>query len=340
MRHADVSRCETRRLVPGNPRLLISTARPGRHVINDRITRPDRNRVHRGMKVFYSDTYGDTGIAFDTFNKAKAVAELLPATGVDVEAPTPLTIDQVLRAHTDEYVSALETGTPPELAATQGLGWSPSLLAAVRASAGGVLQAGTTALESGGAAGSLSSGLHHARADRGQGFCTINGLAITALLLADRGYRTLILDFDAHCGGGTASLIANTPLISQIDVSVSAYDRYQPVGQCHLQLADGNDYLGAVTGALQLAGEGPRPDLVLYNAGVDVHEHAGGVRGITTDTVAEREQHTFEWCARNDLPVAWVLAGGYSSATFPASDVAHLHLSTVTAALNAGGCRS
>ena len=292
------------------------------------------------MHVFYSDTYGDTDIAFDTFNKATAVAALLATKGIEIEAPLPLTIDQVLRAHTDEYVSALETGTPHELASSQGLGWSPSLLDAVISSAGGVLQAATTALESGGVSGSLSSGLHHARAERGQGFCTINGLAITALLLADRGYRTLILDFDAHCGGGTASLIASNPLIRQIDVSVSAYDRYQPDDQCHLQLADGNDYLASVTGALQLAGDGPRPDVVLYNAGVDVHEHTGGVRGITTDIVAEREKQTFEWCARHDLPVAWVLAGGYSSKTFPVSDVANLHLSTVTAALNAGRSRS
>ena len=32
-------------------------------------------------------------------------------------------------------------------------------------------------------AGSLSSGLHHARADRGNGFCTFNGLVVASSVL-------------------------------------------------------------------------------------------------------------------------------------------------------------
>lgn len=284
------------------------------------------------MKVFYSEKYGASGISFDTFGKSKVVAEHLPAVGIEVDEPEALTVKQVRRAHTAEYVDALRTGIPRGLATSQGLGWTPSLFRAVRASSGGVFQAANLALATGEPVGSLSSGLHHARADRGQGFCTINGLAITALLLADRGYRTLILDFDAHCGGGTAELIAGNPLISQVDVSVHSYDEYDAGKRTHLFLADSDSYISTISRALEVASDGPTFDVVLYNAGMDVHENAGGVDGITTEIVEAREELTFRWLMDHNLPVAWVLAGGYSSDAFPVEEVAALHLLTAKAA--------
>ena len=284
------------------------------------------------MKVLYSEKYGASGISFDTFGKSKVVAEHLPAVGIEVVEPEVLTIKQVRRAHTAEYVDALRTGIPRGLATSQGLGWTPSLFKAVRASSGGVFQAANMALVTGEPVGSLSSGLHHARADRGQGFCTINGLAITALLLADRGYRTLILDFDAHCGGGTAELIAGNPLISQVDVSVHSYDEYEAGKRTHLFIADSDSYMSTISRALEVASDGPTFDVVLYNAGMDVHEKAGGVAGITTEIVEAREELTFRWLMDHNLPVAWVLAGGYSSGAFPVEEVAALHLLTAKAA--------
>ena len=284
------------------------------------------------MKVFYSEKYGAAGINFDTFGKSRTVAELLSDPGIEILEPAALTTKQVLRAHTFEYVDALKTGTPNHLATSQGLGWTPALYETVRVSSGGVLQAANTALTTGGAAGSLSSGLHHARANRGQGFCTLNGLAITALVLADRGYRTLILDFDAHCGGGTAELIAGNPLISQVDVSVHTYDEYEAGKRTHLFITDSDSYMSTISRALEVASDGPTFDIVLYNAGMDVHEQAGGVDGITTAIVEAREEETFRWLMDHNLPVAWVLAGGYSSGAFPVEKVAALHLLTAKAA--------
>ena len=75
----------------------------------------------------------------------------------------------------------------------------------VLSSNGGAVAAGLAALEHG-VAGSLSSGLHHARREKGAGFCTFNGLVIAAREALTAGARSvLILDFDAHCGGGTRS---------------------------------------------------------------------------------------------------------------------------------------
>ena len=78
------------------------------------------------MKVFYSEKYGAAGINFDTFGKSRTVAELLSDPGIEVDEPEALTVKQVRRAHTAEYVDALRTGIPRGLATSQGLGWTPT----------------------------------------------------------------------------------------------------------------------------------------------------------------------------------------------------------------------
>ena len=170
----------------------------------------------------------------------------------------------------------------------------------VLASNGGAVAAAHAALEFG-VAGSLSSGLHHAGYGSGAGFCTFNGLAIAAKAALAAGAKSvLILDLDAHCGGGTASLIADEPRIRQLDVSVSSYDSYQESEQSRLvMVGTGSEYLPAVRRVLDEADrQGASFDLCLYNAGMDPSEDCstGGQTGITRDMLAERERLVFEWC--------------------------------------------
>ncbi|HZC01053.1 MAG TPA: hypothetical protein VE844_06740, partial [Gammaproteobacteria bacterium] len=114
----------------------------------------------------------------------------------------------------------------------------------VLASNGGAVAAGLAALENG-VAGSLSSGPHHARCGSEAGFCTFNGLVIAASEALAAGVGSvLILDLDAHCSGGTASLIAGEPRIWQIDVSVSGYDSYSSSNRIRLDIVGkSRDYL-------------------------------------------------------------------------------------------------
>jgi acetoin utilization deacetylase AcuC-like enzyme len=86
----------------------------------------------------------------------------------------------------------------------------------------------------GGNAGSLSSGLHHAAQDHGAGFCTFNGLARAARAALDDGRprtsyrRVLIIDLDAHGGGGTYSIVRRWEGVVHLDVAVSRYETYAP----------------------------------------------------------------------------------------------------------------
>jgi acetoin utilization deacetylase AcuC-like enzyme len=289
--------------------------------------------------VFYSPSYVRSAYAFETTRKSRWIADSLsesPIQGIELVEPTSLTEEQVARVHGSEYVKAVRTGEPIGLAESQGFEWDPELWPMVLASNGGAVAAALAA-PSDGVAGSLSSGLHHARASRGAGFCTFNGLVIAAQAAIRAGAKSvLILDLDAHCGGGTASLIADEPRIWQVDVSVSGFDFYQSTDRARLELVDQPfEYIPAVNRKLKaLDSEGLDFDLCIYNAGMDPHEDCstGGLRGITTGELAYREEQVFSWCQRRSLPLAFVLAGGYMGLDLDEAGLVELHRLTLAQA--------
>lgn len=294
------------------------------------------------VRLFYSPEYVRSEHAFDTTRKAKWVADSLAATpipGIELFEPPPLTEEQVVAVHEPAYVGAIESGIPLGLAQSQGFSWDEGLWPMVLASNGGVVAAARAALEDG-IAGSLSSGLHHARRRRGAGFCTFNGLAIAAReALAAGASSVLILDLDAHCGGGTASMIGDEPRICQEDVAVDRFDWYRGTDRIHLELvADSAAYLPTIKTRLEhLDREQTRFDLCLFNAGMDPCEDCdtGGLRGITRSILAERERIVFEWCRGRNMPIAFVLAGGYVGPRLDQQSLVDLHRLTLSAAAEA-----
>ena len=291
------------------------------------------------MKVFYSPAYVGSAHRFDTTRKASLIADSLvsdPIRGVELAEPRSLRFEQIAEVHDSDYVRAVETGEPRALAESQGFSWDPGLRDMARATNGGTVDAALEALRSG-ASGSLSSGLHHARRDRGAGFCTFNGLALAARAsLSSGAEEVLVLDLDAHCGGGTASLVAGEPRIRQLDVSTNGFDAYESTEQAKLRIvADASEYLSTIEEELLLlSAESPAFALCLYNAGVDPFERCdiGGLAGVTEEMLAERDRMVFEWCHGWGISVAFVLAGGYIGPRLPASTLVRLHRATIMAA--------
>lgn len=276
---------------------------------------------------------------FDTTRKSGWIADSLrdsSITGIELVEPPSLTAEQVSAVHDPAYVEAVRTGEPRNLAESQGFDWDPAVWPMVLSSNGGVVAAALAALEDG-VSGSLSSGLHHARANRGAGFCTFNGLVIAArAALAAGAQSVLILDLDAHCGGGTASLIANDPRISQIDVSVNGFDRYTQSQTVRLEIVNAAaDYLPTISRLLDDAfALDTRIGLCIYNAGMDPFERSatGSLSGITQSILAERERMVFDRCHRTKTPIAFVLAGGYVGEDFTEADLVELHRLTLAEA--------
>ena len=289
--------------------------------------------------VFYSEDYTASAYAFDTTRKATWIAESLaqdPIPGVVIEAPVPLTPTEIEVCHSAEYVESVRTGG--SLATSSGFSWDPGIWTMVTATNGGAVAAAERALATGQNAGSLSSGLHHAARRHGKGFCTFNGLAIAAKRLADTGVRVLVLDLDAHCGGGTWDILHGEPLVSSIDIAVSAFDEYSPDSRDDwtLDIVRADDYLPTLL--LRLSSrEEEVPGVVLYNAGMDPYSGSaiGAASGMSADRLQRREELVFEWAGALSIPVAFVLAGGYTSGENPPETLVNLHRMTIAAA--AGG---
>ncbi len=295
------------------------------------------------MNVFFSPDYVGSNYAFETTRKAKWVVDSLtsaPINDIAVLQPSPLSYDHVVQVHDPVYVQAVQTGFPRSLAESQEFNWDAGLWPMVLASSGGAVAAALDALQHG-VAGSLSSGLHHARYGVGAGYCTFNGLVISAHQALAAGARTvLILDLDAHCGGGSASLIADDSRIWQLDVSVDNYDNYESRACAWLRIVKrSEDYLSEIeSGLREIVRQGPRFDLCLYNAGMDPFEGCpdGGLIGITKEILAARERLVFDWCRKQGLAVAFMLAGGYIGEHLDADGLVDLHRLTISAAAESG----
>jgi acetoin utilization deacetylase AcuC-like enzyme len=288
------------------------------------------------MKLFYSADYVAASDAFDTTRKSGWIVKSLrskPIGGVEIVAPVPLTVDEICTVHDRQYVEAVRTGEPKNLAESQNFTWDPGLWTSVIASNGGVLSAARVALKER-ASGSLSSGLHHAQHGSGAAFCTFNGLAIAAKMILAEGARSvLILDLDAHCGGGTHWLIDGDDRIRQIDVSVNGVDGYAPSGANTLNIVRvAGDYLEVIESRLNELDI--KPDLCIYNAGMDADERCevGGLPGIDAAMLKKREAIVFGWAKSRGVPIAFVLAGGYSGTTLSQDELVALHRLTIESA--------
>lgn len=293
----------------------------------------------KNINVYYSPDYLCSGYGVDTREKAGDIAASLqerPIEGIDLVEPQPADVDIVKRVHTSRYVKALITGRPDSLADANGIGeWSTDLRRSVFSMVGGCVESARYSLIHGVNSGSLSSGLHHARASHGSGFSTINGLAVAACdALVQGASRVLIVDLDAHGGGGTASLIEGMKGIEQIDVSVNHFDNYVDTENARIIRSSGESYLADIEKMLQSVLEPGSIDLVIYNAGMDPHEDCstGGAAGITTEVLVQREAMVFGWAKEHKIPVSFVLAGGYSGRKLTRSQLVDLHRLTLQAA--------
>jgi acetoin utilization deacetylase AcuC-like enzyme len=273
------------------------------------------------LPIYWGPDYVlDSGV--ETRTKSGPLAKILlggEVPGVDLIAPLPITREELLAIHDEQYIDGLINDEKPELTRS------------IFASTGGVRDA-LDAMFVYGKAGSLSSGLHHAKRDHEYGLCYINGLALAALrAISKHGVKKVaVLDTDSHCGGGTFQLVGDNEKIVIADVSCNSYDIWQPNSdRHHLKIVNSaNEYLDAVKQALKhLDGV----DALIYNAGMDPFEDCmtGGMPGITRDVLAERERLVAQWCEDTQTAAMFVLAGGYGGKNLDLDGVARLHLPTI-----------
>jgi acetoin utilization deacetylase AcuC-like enzyme len=231
--------------------------------------------------------------------------------------PPLATRAELAQVHDTTYIEALCSGQLDAKAMRRiGFPWSEFLIQRSLRSVGGTIQTAQLALQHG-LALHLSGGYHHAFAGEGSGFCLFNDLAVAARLLQQQGVdKILIFDCDVHQGDGTALIFANDPNI--ITASLHGEKNFPARKQqsdWDLPLANGctdEPYLQAVQQSLDYLLALHQPDLVLYDAGVDIHQQDDlGLLSISTDGILQRDQFVINRCRDLKIPLAAVIGGGY-----------------------------
>ena len=126
---------------------------------------------------------------------------------------------------------------------------------------------------------------HHATPTRAMGFCLLNNVAVTAAVLAARGERVVILDWDAHHGNGTQDAFYGDDRV--LYVSLHEHPLYPYTGKLREtgsgggegttlnvplpERATGDVYLHAMDDLIAPAIEVFAPTWLLVSAGFDGH---------------------------------------------------------------------
>lgn len=170
----------------------------------------------------------------------------------------------------------------------------------------------------------LGGGMHHARTDRGSGFCPLNDIVI-ALRKAQAAKligQALVIDVDAHQGDGTAQVSEGDKSITTLSLHM---EKGWPLDDDDLPKVLSDIDIGVPRGAdeqyIDLLNQGLEKlapqhfDAVIVVGGADPYEgdellSAQGLK-LSKDQMLARDLTIYKWCQKREIPQAWLMAGGY-----------------------------
>ncbi|WP_168210935.1 histone deacetylase family protein [Persicimonas caeni] len=280
------------------------------------------------LQLYYSDLYTGAISEEARFPKSryrKVREELdrrgLTGTDIAVEEARQARLDEVHLVHEPEYVRRfMENELDDKMVRKIGFRpWTEQFVDRTFSIAGGTLQAFEAVMGGAQFAGNLAGGTHHAYADRGEGFCVFNDLAICAVrALEEFGYeRVAIVDCDVHQGNGTAVIFADEPRVLTYSIHCAGnypFDKEESDVDVAVPVGSGDEaYLELLDRSLSRALYGFRPQLVLYQAGVDaLEEDRWGRLALTRAGLRRRNGLVFDLAEAWACPVLITMGGGYS----------------------------
>jgi acetoin utilization deacetylase AcuC-like enzyme len=243
--------------------------------------------------VRVSPSAGKPALVIAEWRARPSIAALM-----EVKSFEPITYDVLYAVHSKAYVDGVLSCQRSNGFGTK----SPNIAASLCYTTGSLLAAAMHVLSNKRAGLNVTvsptSGFHHAAYADGGGFCTFNGLMATAIHVHALGLakRILIVDMDQHYGDGTDDIIEQLGIdfVDHITAGKSYRSAEQALRCCDLGNVQPRQY-----------------ELVLYQAGADIHvnDPLGGL--LTTEQMSQRDRSVFSACARLGLPIVWNLAGGY-----------------------------
>ena len=232
--------------------------------------------------------------------------------------PKKTSLQDLSIAHDLDYLEQLTSDSLDRKSMLRiGLPWSEGLINRTLIAPNGTLLTAHKALEYG-IACHLAGGTHHAHRDFGSGYCMVNDLAYTALSLINNKTveKVLIFDQDVHQGDGTAAILQHHPQIFTCSIHCEKNFPFRKMDSdldigLPINMAD-DEYLSKVHEVFDQLIKQQQPDIVLYDAGIDVWEQDGlGRLNISWQGIEQRDHMILSRCLSESIPVATVIGGGY-----------------------------
>jgi len=241
----------------------------------------------------------------------------------EVFIPIPAKEIQLMKVHTQEYINKIKDGNlSMKEEKVLGLPWSETLSKRSYLAVNGTYLTSDLAL-SHGIACHLAGGTHHAYSNYGSGFCVFNDLAYAAKNMISEGKckKVLIIDCDVHQGDGTADICKDDKNIFTCSIHASNnFPTIKAKSDFDIALDDtisDEDYLKKIQSAINICSKEIKPDLVLYDAGVDVHKNDKlGRLDISSEYMFKRDLEVLNFFKKKNIPIATVIGGGYSNDNF------------------------
>ena len=241
------------------------------------------------------------------------------ASSLNVITPSSAHLNKLKQVHQIDYINKIEESElTKDYLRLINLPWSDRLRERSFLETEGTLLTAKEALKNK-IACHVGGGTHHAHYSYGYGFCVFNDLAYTAINLIEEKLvkNVLVLDFDVHQGDGTIDICQNHSSIYTCSVHSNEsfpFDKkkgWMDIG-LPAEISDG-EYLKTIEDTLNKMKEQVTPDIVLYDAGVDVYENDKlGNFKISLEGIHQRDTMVLEHFLNRDIPIATVIGGGYS----------------------------
>jgi acetoin utilization deacetylase AcuC-like enzyme len=165
----------------------------------------------------------------------------------------------------------------------------------------------------------VAGGTHHAYANRGEGFCLLNDMAVAAnyLLHQKQVKQILIIDLDVHQGNGTAKIFENNSNVFTFSMhGEHNYPFHKERSDLDIPLKDGTDtstYLSMLKEELPKLIDKVKPDFAFFLSGVDILEtDKFGKLKVTLQGCKQRDEIVFSLLHQHQIPVTVAMGGGYS----------------------------
>lgn len=233
--------------------------------------------------------------------------------------PDALNYEDLKMTHSSEYLEKLETlNLSGKEIRNIGFPLRKELVERGKVIAGGTYQCAIYALEHG-ISMNIAGGTHHSFSDRGEGFCIFNDVAIASnLLFRNSGIqKILVVDLDVHQGNGTARIFENDEKVFTFSMhGEKNYPTRKEKSSMDIGLPDkseGKLYLSVLNENLSRIIDQFQPQIVFYNAGVDIMESDKlGRLSVSKKETLARDELVFLTLKKNKIPVVAVMGGGYS----------------------------